>query len=60
MTKLKGQARVVRSLHLPVETDVKICRAAGLSGESVAAFIREAAERRAEKLLGDGETAIAA
>lgn len=53
--KRKPTVRVVRSLHIPQEIDRKIVKAALQVGESVAAFIRTAAEHRA-----DAQTANAA
>lgn len=46
--------RTVVSLSMPIEPDwVRANRAAGLSGESLAEFIREATRQRVDALLTD-------
>jgi hypothetical protein len=43
----------MRSLRLDDELEDKVQRAAAVAGESVSEFIRQAAEERAEKTLGE-------
>ncbi|MBX9857410.1 MAG: hypothetical protein K2Y26_17905 [Gemmatimonadaceae bacterium] len=48
----KPQVRVVLSLHMPKPQHAKLVRAAKKSKSSVAGFIRDAAERYADDILG--------
>lgn len=53
MAKKRGApVRVVRPLHLSVELNRTLVRAAAAADESVVGFIRTAAEERARVVLG--------
>ena len=56
MTNRKKPAlRVVMSLHIPREQHTKYTKSARMSGESLAAFIRKAADDRAAAVLAEPE-----
>jgi uncharacterized protein (DUF1778 family) len=50
------RSRIVRSLHLSVDTDAQIREGARLTGESIAAFIRAAAVHASERAVRSAET----
>lgn len=57
MPRKPSGPRAVLSVSMPVEPDwVRANRAAGMKGETLAAFVREAIRQRANRILArDGE-----
>lgn len=51
--------RTIVTVSVPIEPDyTRACRAAGVNGETLAAFIREAMRQRANRVLGKDDQKV--